>query len=99
MLEFFEKGFLATVGVLSLTREKTQAMVDELVKRGDLKTDEGKKLVDKLVARGQEEQDNLRKMVRQEVNTALNDLNLITKDDVKALNEKLDALLAEKPKS
>jgi polyhydroxyalkanoate synthesis regulator phasin len=93
MFDFFERGFLATVGVLSLSREKTQEMVDKMVERGDLNREEGKQLVDRLIRRGQEEQDTLRKLVRQEVETVTQELDIPTKKDIQALNEKLDLLL------
>lgn len=93
MFEVFERGFLATVGMLSLSKEKTQEMVDELVRRGELNRDEGKQLVEKMVKRGQEEQDSLRKIVRQEVHIVLKDLDLPGQKDIQVLNEKLDTLL------
>ncbi len=99
MFDFFEKGFFATIGVLSLTREKTQEFVDDLVKRGELNKDEGKQLVDRLIAKGQEERENLRKVVRQEVNTAFTELNLPTREDIQTLNDKLNQLLADKEKA
>lgn len=93
MFEFFERGFLATVGVLSMSREKTQDFVDELVKRGEINREEGKQLVEQMVRRGQEEQENIRKLVRQEVNNVMHDLDLVTHEDIKKLDEKMDALL------
>ncbi len=93
MLDFFEKGFLATVGAFSLTREKTQEMVDELVKRGEINREEGKQLVERMVNRGEEEQNHLRKLVHQEVHKVLNELNLATKKDLEDLQGKLDAIL------
>ncbi len=92
MLNFFERGFLATVGMLSLSREKTQEVVDEMVQRGELNRDEGKQLVDKMVRRGQEEQDRLRNLVRQEVENAMRELNLANRKDIEAINQKLDEL-------
>jgi len=93
MFKFFERGFLATVGVLSMSREKTQDFVDELVKRGEINREEGKQLVEQMVRRGQEEQENIRKLARQEVQNALRDLDLVTHEDIQKLNEKMDALL------
>lgn len=93
MFDFFERGFLATVGVLSMSREKTQEFVDELVKRGDINREEGRQLVEQMVRRGQEEQENIRKLTRQEVHNVLRDLNLVTQEDIQQLNEKMDALL------
>ncbi len=97
MFDFLERGFLATVGVLSLSREKIQETVDQLVARGELNLDEGKDLVDKLVKRGQEERETVRNLVRQEVQKAVSELDLVSHKDFEVLNEKLDALL-KKPK-
>ena len=93
MFDFFEKGFLATVGMMSLTREKTQEMVDELVRRGDLNREEGSRLVDRLVTRGQEEQENFRQMIRQEMTDAMRGMNFATQDDIRALNARLDLII------
>ena len=99
MFEFFERGFLATVGVLSMSREKTQEMVDELIKRGDLNREEGTSLVDKIIQRGQEEQDTVRKLVRQEFNSVLTELDLPTKENFSELSKKIDRILDELEKT
>jgi len=99
MFEFFERGFLATVGVLSMSREKTQEMVDELVKRGDLNREEGLRLVDKIIQRGQEEQNVVRKLVRQELNNVLTELDLPTKKEFNELSQKIDWIINELTKS
>lgn len=99
MLNFFERGFLATVGMISLSREKTQELVDEMVQRGELNRDEGKQLVDKMVKRGQEEQDRLRNLVRQEVESAMREMNLASRKDIDALNHKLDELVQKLDKA
>lgn len=93
MFDFFERGFLATVGVLSLSREKVQEMVDQLVARGELNRDEGKQLVDRMVKRGQEERETMRGLVRQEVQKVVGELDMVSRKDVQVLNDKLDALL------
>ncbi len=92
MLEFFERGFMATMGAVSLTREKTQEMVDDLVRRGEISKDEGKQLVDRMVRKGQEEQESFRKMVRQEVQVMLKELDLPDKQEIESLKEKIDTL-------
>ncbi len=95
MFDFLERGFLATVGVLSLSREKIQEVVDQAVARGELNFDEGKQLVDKLVKRGQEERETMRTLVRQEVQKAVAELDLVSHKDFEVLNEKLDSLLTK----
>ncbi len=93
MFDFFERGFLATVGALSLSREKIQETVDQLVARGELNLDESKQLVDKLVKRGQEERETLRGLVHQEVQKVIGEMDLTSHKDFEVLNQKLDALL------
>jgi len=93
MFDFFERGFLATVGVLSLSREKVQEMVDQLVARGELNRDEGKQMVERMVKRGQEERETMRGLVRQEVQKVVGELDMVSRKDVQVLNDKLDALL------
>ncbi len=99
MIDFLERGFLATVGALSLSREKIQETVDQFVARGELNLDEGKQLVDKLVKRGQEERESIRSLVRQEVQKAMGELELASHKDFEALNAKLDSLLQKEKQS
>ncbi len=98
MRDLMERGILASVGMLSLTREKAQSVVDELVKRGEVKRDESKGLVDRLVQRGDEERGNFRKLVHEELGKVAHELNLATRDDVKALEKKVEALI-QKPQA
>ena len=50
-----ERTFLIGIGLLSLTREKAQAVVEDMVKQGSAAREEVKDLTDKLVERGEEE--------------------------------------------
>jgi polyhydroxyalkanoate synthesis regulator phasin len=95
MFPFFVRGFLATVGALSLSRERIEQTVDKLVAQGDLNVGEGKQLVDELVRRGREEQENMRKLVHQEVQKVVGELDLVSHKDFEVLNQKLDAILKE----
>ncbi len=99
MFDFFERGFLATVGVLSVSREKIQEIVDQLVARGELDRNQGKQLVDKMVQRGQEERETMRSLVRQEIQKVVGELDLASRKDFQVLNDKLDALLKKRGQS
>ncbi len=99
MFDFLERGFLATVGALSLSREKIQETVDQLVARGDLNLDQGKQLVEKLVKRGQEERETMRGLVSQEVKKVIGEMDLVSHKDFEVLNEKLDSLLKKQKAS
>jgi polyhydroxyalkanoate synthesis regulator phasin len=97
MRDIVERGLLASLGILSLTREKAQAMVDELVKRGEVRRDDSKGLVDRLVQRGEEERGSFRKLIHEEVAKVAHELNLATRADLQALEKKVEALSQKPP--
>ncbi len=97
MHDIVERGILASLGILSLTREKAQGVVDELVKRGEVRRDDSKSLVDRLVQRGEEERGTFRKLIREEMARVAHEMNLATQADVKALEKKIEALSQKPP--
>jgi polyhydroxyalkanoate synthesis regulator phasin len=46
-----EQAVLMSIGAASLTREKAEAAVADLVRKGQMGTDEGKQVVERLMAR------------------------------------------------
>jgi polyhydroxyalkanoate synthesis regulator phasin len=70
MHTLFERSILAGIGVLSMTHENAQKIVDELFRRGEVQKDEAKDWVESLVQRGDEERQSLRKMSRQKMRTS-----------------------------
>jgi polyhydroxyalkanoate synthesis regulator phasin len=90
MKSLLEKGFLAGIGLLSMTREKAQNVIEELTHEGELQKNEVKQWVDQLSDRGEEERQALRKLVRDEVKKVLDEMGLATKEDIQKLMEKQD---------
>jgi len=98
MREIVEKGFLVGLGALSLTKERAERVVDDLVKRGEVRRDDADKLTDRLVARGKEERAEARRLARDQVHKTLGKIDLATRADLLALTERVDRL-AEKLES
>jgi polyhydroxyalkanoate synthesis regulator phasin len=90
MTSLFEKGFLVGIGLLSMTREKAQQVIEELSHEGDVQKGEMKQWVDQLSDRGEEERQALRKVIRDEVKKVLDEMGLATKEDIQKLREKQD---------
>jgi polyhydroxyalkanoate synthesis regulator phasin len=88
MTNLFEKGLLVGIGLLSMTREKAQEVIDELSHEGDLQKSEMKEWVDQLSNRGEEERQALRKLIREEMKKVLDEMGLVTKEDIQQLIEK-----------
>jgi len=93
MREIVEKGVLMGWGVLSLTRERAQTIIDDLVKRGEARKEDVHELVDRLAAQGEKEREALRNLVRDEITAVLDKANLPTKKDLAAIEKKIDKLL------
>ena len=82
---------LAGIGLTAMTVDKADSFVKELVKKGRLTVEEGKELEQELKRQSKEEaQEFLNKL-----DAKKSSVEYATKDDVKRLEEKLDALLSQ----
>lgn len=86
-----KKVLLAGIGLTSMTVDKADSFVKELVEKGRLTVEEGKELEQELKCQSKEEaQEFLAKL-----DAKKSSVEYATKDDVKRLEEKLDALLSQ----
>ena len=88
MTTLLEKGFLAGIGLLSMTHEKAQKLIDELSHEGEVQKSEVKDWVDQLSSRGEEERQALRKLIRDEMKKVMDEMGIATKEDIQKLLEK-----------
>ena len=86
-----KKVLLAGIGLTDMTVDKADSFVKELVEKGRLTVEEGKELEQELKRQSKEEaQEFLNKL-----DAKKSSVEYATKDDVKRLEEKLDALLSQ----
>ena len=86
-----KKVLLAGIGLTAMTVDKADRFVKELVEKGRLTVEEGKELEQELKRQSKEEaQEFLNKL-----DAKKSSVEYATKDDVKRLEEKLDALLSQ----
>lgn len=90
MTTLLEKGILVGLGLLSMTREKAQKLVDDLAQRGEVNREEAKEWVERLVQRGEEERQAIRKLIRDEVKAVMDELGLPTKQDLQDLASQIE---------
>ena len=88
----FRKTMLAVLGVYSLTREKAQDIMTDLVKRGELSKDEGSKFVKVMLEKADEEITHVKKLVDKRVSEAVSKIRPSYEDEYKKLNQKIDKL-------
>jgi polyhydroxyalkanoate synthesis regulator phasin len=76
MFELLKKTYLAGLGLATLTKERIEEIVDELVKRGEIAEQDRRKVVDDLLGRAREEQQKL----TQKITEVVSDLRLPSKE-------------------
>ena len=83
--ELIEKTFLAGMGAAALTKDRVQELVEDLVHRGQLNSDEGREVVDRLVSRSREEARSVLKRADSSLQGAYRDMGLSTKRELEDL--------------
>ena len=86
-----KKVLLAGIGLTAMTVDKADSFVKELVEKGRLTVEEGKELEQELKRQSKEEAQEL----LNKLDAKKSSVEYATKDYVKRLEEKLDALLSQ----
>lgn len=90
-----EQAILVAVGAAALTRERAEAAVQDLVKKGQLSGEEGKAALDRLLSRTRAEGGDARGIVDKlegGVQGALREVGVVTRAELEDLNLKLSEL-------
>lgn len=96
MRKFFEKGLYASLGFWLLIHEKADEIIREMIKKGEMAPEEGRKFLDELSTRVNEEKEFLKNRFGDLVQASLKDV-FVTRDEFEKLSKKVSDL--EKGKS
>jgi polyhydroxyalkanoate synthesis regulator phasin len=94
--DMFQRYLEAGTAFTEMTRARAEGIVKELVKAGEVQLDQVQSLVDELVERRRRNTDQLLTMIRKEVATQLSQLGLATREDLDALEQRVNQKLANK---
>ncbi|CAN5835825.1 hypothetical protein BH24ACT3_BH24ACT3_19120 [soil metagenome] len=75
-----------------MTQQRAEAIVRDLVKAGELQTEQAQAVVTDLVDRSRRNSEKLVEQVREEVRTQVSNLGLATKADITRLEQKINGL-------
>ena len=93
MTNILEKSVYLGLGILSMTRERAEEIIDDLVERGKVSKDESAKAVRDLMDRVENEKRSLEKKINSMVKDTIKRMHLATRHDIDALNKKLDKII------
>ena len=88
MKDLLKKAWLFGLGVFDATKEKAEALVAEMVKRGEVTQQESSQMVDQIVAKAQEAQKGLGEIIRK----IIGEMKLPRTADLEALEKRVAAL-------
>lgn len=92
MLDILKKTYLAGLGLATLTREKVEEIVDELVKRGEVAEKDRPHVVQDLLDRARDEQKKLSSSIHDTVQKVVGELGVPTRKEYRDLVNRVAAL-------
>jgi len=92
MFDILKKTMLFGTGLASMTREKMEKFVDEMVKRGELSEKEGRELVDDLIDRSKKARKDFEEGVTKAVAKTLEKFSIPQRSEIDKILARLDEL-------
>lgn len=80
------------LGLLSVTREKAEKVIKEMVEKGDISTEEGSGFVEELIKRGEEAKEEIKKVIKDEVEAKCNhrEQSQVSREEFEALQQRVN---------
>ena len=92
MIDLIKKTMMAGIGLALKTRDEVEEQVKDLVKKGTMSEQEGKKFLDDLLKRYDDARDKLEERVETAVKKFLKKADIVTGDELKALKKEIREL-------
>ncbi len=89
MKDILQKAWHFGLGVFDFTREKVEALVAEMVRRGEITQQEAPKAVKEFLAQAQEAQEALMAKIKEMVKNAMGDFKPAKAADLEALEQRV----------
>lgn len=81
-------------GAASVSKQKLESLVEEVVEKAEMTEEEGKKLLHEIAERSREAREEFEERVENISKKVLDRMNIVTKDDLRAMEERLARLQA-----
>ena len=92
MDNLIKKTILTGLGIASLTKEKAEKLVNNLVKEGEVSQGEGSKLIKELLEKAESNKKAIEKQVESALKNALKKLNIPSRKEIVDLDKKIEKL-------
>jgi polyhydroxyalkanoate synthesis regulator phasin len=96
-MNYFDKAINLWLGAISLTKEKAEIFIDEMVERGEINKEDAKQTLDEVMQKGEEFKEDYRNMIREEIDTWRSKFGVVSRADYDKLAERIKELEAKLP--
>src|SRR5690606_14520537 len=86
--QFITLGF----GLMAVSKEQVEKMVNELVEKGEITRKESKEMVEKIMEKGTQAKKDLDETVKEKDQQALKEFDLVTMEEYRKLEERVAEL-------
>ena len=93
--DMLQRVFLLGVGAATLTIEKIQELVDELVKKGQLTKEEGEALLENAAERAREQSVSLKETASDTYQDTLRAMGIASREEIEELQHRISVLEAQ----
>jgi len=92
MSEIIKNAVLASIGLISLTREKAEEFAKELIKKGELSENEKAKFIKDVLERSEKSKTEIEEKIEKTVETVMAKMNIPSKKEFEELKKKVEEL-------
>jgi len=92
MFEFIKKAIFIGAGLATMTAEKIEEAVEEIVKKGEISEKQGKELIQDLKEKSGKAKKDFGERIDKVVNDTLQKLNIPTRTEVEELRARIEQL-------
>ncbi len=92
MSEMLRKMGLFSIGVISLTQEKAEEFTQEMIKKGEMSREEGKKFVRDVLSEKEKQIKDIEEKIDEKVEKVIQKSGLVMRSDLDALENKIEKL-------
>jgi polyhydroxyalkanoate synthesis regulator phasin len=91
-MSILKKGLAFGLGLALASKEQVEKLIDELVKKGELSLEESKDIMNQWKQQTEERKAELRRIVREQVKQVIDKFDLVTKDELQQLEQRIRRL-------
>lgn len=92
MSEIIKNAVLASIGLISLTREKAEEFAKELIKKGELSENEKAKFIKDVLEQSEKRKTEIEEKIEKTVETVIAKMNIPSKKEFEELKKKVEEL-------